>query len=102
MYIDESGNIFHVDSIDQVPMQYRYQFETQRDLPPMDEKARKKLIKEMAKAKKIKEKEDKKRKKEEEHQAKIKEKELAKLRKEAEKEARKHRFSRHKTPAAAS
>ncbi len=96
MYIDESGNIIHVDSIDQVPMPYRHQFDNPRDFPPMDEKARKKLIKELEKAKKKREKEELKLKKEQEREKKRKEKELLKLKKEAEKEAKKNRRFHHR------
>jgi hypothetical protein len=89
-YVDEAGNIYFVDNIDQVPMQYRNQFiapqptlsplsragkEYERELKRRQielDRAKKKKEKEEAKKKKLIEKERKKKQKEKEKQKKKK------------------------------
>jgi hypothetical protein len=91
-YVDEAGNIYFVDNIDQVPMQYRNQFieakptlspdsragkEYERNLKRRQieiERAKKKKEKEEAKKKKLAEKEKKKKEKETEKDKKKKKK----------------------------
>ena len=96
MYMDSSGNIQFVESISQVPSDYRWQVLPPTPGPPKDLKARKKWDRDMEKARKQKELAERKRKKAEEREKKRKEKEETRLLKKAQEAEEKAREKENK------
>ena len=92
MYIDESGSIFFVDDILQIPPQYRWQLEAKKKpQTEIDPKTIKKYEKDIQKKKKKKTKEELKKKKLEEVEKKKRAKEIEREKKLVEKEAKKNK-----------
>ncbi|MBX7139113.1 MAG: hypothetical protein K1X83_14155 [Oligoflexia bacterium] len=89
MFMDDSGNIFFVDSIDQVPVKYRDQLKEPLKKPAeVDKKDVKRYEKELKKLQKEKEKEEKKRERDAKLAQKREEQLALKAKKEAEREAK--------------
>jgi len=91
MYMDDAGNLNFVENPSQIPPQYRYQLTPKPKKVYVDEKTRKKMIKDAETQKKKHDAEEKKRKKEEEREKRLEEKkernaEKVRERKEREKE----------------
>jgi len=85
-YMDESGNIFFVDSPEDVPARYRKQVIPPTPFPELSPKERKKYLAELQKEARREEKERKRAEKEQQKKAKLIEKTLRKKAKKEKKE----------------